>query len=206
MKRVLPAAGLQGPQHYWSVMVALSAKGGFTISDVHGRTNGCSLSTVKDYVRRCASLGHVEPVEERRSIKNRPVMVYRVVDGRVAAPIIRRESFADQRGRQSQQLWTAMRGLKLFTAREVAIAASTPEVPVSEKAARAFIGFLTKGGYLAETTQRTRPGQQARWKLLPAFNTGPLAPASTERGTVLFDRNLQKAVNLNAPEASGRAA
>jgi hypothetical protein len=206
MKRVLPSDGLSGPQHYWKMMVALSAKGGFTIADVHKLTNGCALRTVKAYVLFCARQQHALVVGQRPTIKNRAATIYKVRDHRLPAPIQRRASFEDSRGRGRQQLWTAIRALKLFTVRELAVAATTSEVPVSEKLARGYVGVLAKAGYLAEVGQRTRSGQQACWKLMPAFNTGPLSPATIEGGAVLYDRNLGRSVNLNSPEIVGRAA
>lgn len=206
MKRVLPSHGLKGPQHYWNAMVALSAKGGFTIADVHGLTNGCALRTVKAYVVFCANQGHALAIGERPTIKNRTATVYKVKDRRLPAPIQRRAGFENRQGRGRQQLWTAIRALKFFTVREIAIAATTSEVAVSEKLARGYVGVLAKAGYLAEIGRRTRSGQQAHWKLMPAFNTGPLAPATVERGTVVYDRNLGRSVNLNGSENVGRAA
>lgn len=206
MKRVLPSEGLAGPQHYWKMMVTLSSKGGFTIADVHKLTNGCALRTVKAYVTFCAKQGHALAIGERPTIKNRTATIYKVRDHRLPAPIQRRASFEDSRGRGRQQLWTAIRALKLFSVRELAIAATTSDVPVSEKLARGYVGVLAKAGYVAEVGHRTRSGQQARWKLMPAFNTGPLSPATIERGSVLYDRNLGRSVNLNDPQSVGRAA
>jgi hypothetical protein len=206
MKRVLPSDGLSGPQHYWKVMVALSAKGGFTIADVHGLTNACALRTVKAYVLFCAKQGHALAIGERPTIKNRTATIYQVKDRRLPAPIQRRAGFENRQGRGRQQLWTAIRALKLFTVRELSVAATTSDVAVSEKLARGYVGVLAKAGYVVEVGLRTRSGQQARWKLMPSFNTGPAAPATVERGAVLYDRNLGRSVNLNELGTTGRAA
>lgn len=206
MKRVSAPALPQGPQHYWSQMVALSRKGGFTITDIF---KACSLrarKTVKDYVRYCAVQGFVTQVGERPTEKNRQAVVYKVVDPRRAAPIQRRPEFEDSRGRRAQQLWTAMRALRVFTAQELAIAASTDAVPVPETTARGFLRVLAKAGYVAEVGQRKGRGQRAHWKLLPAFNSGPQAPALIEGASVLYDRNNGHTVNLNEPDAARRAA
>lgn len=206
MKRAEPTARPQGPQHYWAQMVALSRKGGFTITDIYKASSQRARSTVKDYVRFCFAEGHLLQVGEQPTVKNRQATLYKVRDPRLAAPIQRRADFEDDRGRRAQQLWTAMRALRVFTAQELAIAASTDAVPVPESTARGFLRLLAKAGYVAEVGTRTSRGQRAHWKLLPAFNTGPLAPARIESGTVLYDRNNGRSINLNAPETVGRAA
>lgn len=204
MKRVLSPVLPQGPQHYWSQMVCLSRKGGFTITDIHKSTSLRSRRTVKDYVLFCLESGFVEQIGERPTEKNRAAFVYRVRDLRQAAPIQRRPDFEDSHGRRAQQMWNTMRRLRVFTARSLAIAASTEEIAVQEATARAYLRSLAKAGYVAADDRQT--GNRIQWVLLPAFNTGPLAPAITQRGTVLVDRNLSRSVNLNAPETVGRAA
>lgn len=206
MKRVLPSPLPRGPQHYWSQMVALSRKGGFTITDIHKASNGRSRKTVKCYILFCVEHGHLKAVGERVTEKNRAAIVYKVQNLRSVAPIQRRRNFADDAGRRAQQIWTAARALRQFTIQELAVAASTDAVAVSEVRARAYVGVLAKAGYLVELGSRPHPGLKARWRLMPAFNTGPFAPAVIERGTVLYDRNLGQAINLNAPETTGRAA
>lgn len=206
MKRTEPSVLPQGPQHYWTQMVALSRKGGFTVTDIYKATSQRARSTVKAYIRFCFTEGHLLQIGEQPTVKNRQATLYRVRDPRLAAPIQRRADFEDDRGRRAQQLWTAMRALRVFTAQELAIAASTDAVPVPETTARGFLRLLARAGYAAEVGTRTSRGQRAFWKLLPAFNTGPLAPARIEGGTVLYDRNNGRTVNLNEPEAAGRAA
>lgn len=204
MKRVLPPSLPQGPQHYWSQMVAMSRKGGFTVTDIYKATSLRSRKTVKCYVLFCLEGGFVEQIGERPTEKNRTAFVYRVRDLRQAAPIERRPDFDDSHGRRAQQMWNTMRRLRVFTARGLAIAASTDEIVVQEATARGYLRSLAKAGYIAADERQT--GNRIQWVLLPAFNTGPLAPAITQRGTVLVDRNLSKVVNLNAPETVGRAA
>ncbi|ODT55703.1 MAG: hypothetical protein ABS59_02880 [Methylobacterium sp. SCN 67-24] len=206
MKRVLPNPLPRGPQHYWSEMVALSRKAGFTITDIHKASSGRSRKTIKSYILFCVERGHIEVVGERVTEKNRAALVYKVRNPRAVAPIERRPNFADDRGRRAQQIWTAIRALRQFTVAELAVAASTDAVPVSPRRSREYVGTLARAGYVAEVGNRACPGQKAHWRLMPAKNTGPLAPALIERGTVLYDRNLHQAVNLNAPETVGRAA
>lgn len=204
MKRTVPPCLPQGPQHYWRQMVALSRAGGFAIADVHGRTNGRSLRTVKQYVLYCAEHGHIVEIGERPTIKNRTAKIYRVRDPRLAAPICRRPDFADRRGRSAQQMWNTMRRRGLFTARELAIHASTDVVLVKEKTARAYIASLAKAGYVLPDSKR--PDGRTVWKLMPAYARGQAAPALLQGGRVLYDRNLNRSVNLNVSAETGGCA
>lgn len=207
MKRTAPTAALpRGPLHYWKQMVAMSRSGGFTITDVHKASNGRSRKTVKTYVLFCAEHGHIELVGDQPTVKNRIAHIYRVRDLRAPAPIERRPEFADDRGRRAQQIWTAIRALRQFTIRELAMAASTDVVPVTLRRAREYVGTLASAGYVVEIGHRAHPGLISRWRLMPAFNTGPKAPATLAGGTILYDRNLDQAVNLNSLETAGRAA
>lgn len=205
MKRTMPPTLPRGPQHYWQQMIELSRQGGFTVRDVYGNSNR-RRQTVKDYVVFCASQGFIEKIGERPALAGNVASVYRVRDPRLAAPIMRRPDFANDRGRRAQQLWTAMRVMRSFTVQDLVIAASTDTIQVPDQTARDFIRRLVRAGYLAEIGQRARRGQCGYWKLLPARNTGPLSPAFLEGGRVCFDRNTGKVVNLNEPVPAWRAA
>ncbi|WNJ89136.1 hypothetical protein [Bosea sp. 685] len=206
MKRAVPNPLPQGPQHYWKQMVAFTRQGGFTITEIHKASSVRARSTIKSYVLFCAEQGHIELVGERPTEKNRTAGIYKVCNLRAEAPVQRRPDFTGERGRRCQQLWTAMRALRTFTVRDLAIAAATDTVDISEPTARTYVFALSKAGYLVEIGRRKQRGVQAHWKLMPGFNTGPLCPATTKHGTVVFDRNLGRVVNPNASETTGRAA
>jgi hypothetical protein len=203
MKRHSPPSSLHGPQHYWAVMVDLSDHG-FSVGDIHGHTNGASYHTVKQYVLWCHSNGSLTPIGTRPGVAGRQIILYRVVDRKASAPIRRRADFRDDRGRRAQQLWTAMRALRSFTASELAVAASTDTVVISARRAREYINDLARAGYVSELGARRLVGQIAHWRLLPNRNSGPLAPAITANG--LVDRNLGCPVNLNRSRTARRAA
>lgn len=85
-----------------------------------------------------------------------------------------------------EQLWRTIRMLRGdFDYRELAIAASTEEVPVGEIDARYYLRHLAAAGYLRMVKPDTRR-RPARWRL--ARNTGPLAPKIT-RAKVIWDPN-----------------
>ena len=206
MKRVAPPTLPQGPQHYWSQMVLMSRGDGFTITDIYKASSCRTRRTIKDYVLFCAKQGFIDVVGERPAPQKTIATVYKVRDPRMAAPIMRRADFADDRGRRAQQMWTAMRGLRQFTAQELALAASTDTVQVKEKAAREYLLGLCRAGYVAALAKTGRNGARLHWKLMPARNTGPLSPSLMKRGTVVYDRNLNRFVNVTGSATAGAAA
>jgi hypothetical protein len=189
MKRVLPSPYPEQPPHYWAVMRDLTATaGGFTARDVHDRTNGPRLSVVKEYIRRCRHLAVITPVGSRDVGSHHPAIVYAARLDLLEAPVVRRADYAADRGRRLQQLWQAMRLMTSFSVAELIVTASTDEVEVKAALARMYVAALARAGYLVEIGRRTRRGQTATWRLLPARNSGPLAPAMTKAG--LIDRNV----------------
>jgi hypothetical protein len=88
-----------------------------------------------------------------------------------------------------EQLWRTIRMLRTdFDYRDLAIAASTDDVAVSEADARYYVKHLALAGLLlcVQPDNRKHP---ARYRL--ARNTGPLAPKIT-RARVVWDPNTGK--------------
>lgn len=182
-----------GPAHYWRIMRDL---GTFTAADVHARSNGAGRGSVIRYVRACAEAGYCECIGERASRKSRPMPVYRMAESRrLTAPTFHVET---DRGRRQQQIWNAVRALKSFTAKELAVTASTDSVPVSMQMACQYCARLAGAGYLW-VEQEHRP---KRYRVNPARMSGPLAPSFHRNSTAGIDRNLRQAVNVTAGERS----
>lgn len=109
-----------------------------------------------------------------------------VRDTGAEAPRIAADGSPVTQGLGREQMWRTIRLLKGdFDFRELAFAASTEEVPVSEADARHYVGHLSRAGYLrcVQPDNRKRP---ARHRLIR--NTGPLAPKIT-KAKVLWDPN-----------------
>jgi hypothetical protein len=213
MKRHSPPVALRGPQHYWAVMCRLTlGQGAFTLREVFGYTNGVAPRTVKLYIQRCHRMGAISVVDIGTSASGGEVYRYAVLTPDSEAPILRRATFADDRGRRAQQLWTAMRALRHFAITELAVAASTDDLVIDQRRTREYVRALATAGYVVEIGTRARVGLPARWRLMPQANTGPKAPAITKDG--LVDRNLSGPVNpnrrlrgsLDDSEPRGRAA
>jgi predicted transcriptional regulator len=106
----------------------------------------------------------------------------------VEAPRICANGCESLDGRVYEQLWRTVRILKFFSARELAITASTEERFVSYDAARKYVRCLYNAGYL-RLVERGRCGRQGRYALCRQMNTGPKAP-QIHKGGVVYDANL----------------
>lgn len=109
------------------------------------------------------------------------------------APYLRKDGTDAQQGRGREQMWRAMKILKDFDYRDLAINASTDEVTVHALDAQSYVKFLARAGYLVQVT-KSKPGNKpgagtrARYRLLPSRNTGPLPPM-VQRVKRVYDPN-----------------
>lgn len=191
----------RGPEHYWTTMCELTrVSGGFTITEIWKCTNGRSRGTIKTYVGYCLKHGDISDVS-RPDCKGRHASVkYRVVNLNACAPIHRRDDYTGERGRIQQQIWSTMRGLDQFTIRELAVEASTDEVPVREGAAKDYVAALLAAGYLLVVRPSEKLKARGVFRLRPAMNTGPKPPAIM-KARFVFDRNRAEAVAIADAEA-----
>lgn len=104
--------------------------------------------------------------------KNR--LRFRLVDAERLRPLQMRRAAGRQETPEGN-MWTAMRGLKTsFTARDIAIHASTEVTAISEEVARAYCRVLMQSGHLA-CIRKAVPGRRdAVYRLVR--NSGPLPP------------------------------
>lgn len=83
-------------------------------------------------------------------------------------------------------MWTAMRGMVSFSARDIAAHATTPQVEVNEIEAAEYCRALHRAGYL-RAVHKAVPGRRpALYRLIR--NTGPLPPRE-RRITGVWDDN-----------------
>ncbi len=85
-------------------------------------------------------------------------------------------------------MWAAMRTLKQFNYKDIALAASTTEQQVNLQTAKSYVNLLAKANYFRQVKAPAlgQHAQPAVYALLR--NTGPKAPAIT-RVKAVFDRN-----------------
>lgn len=185
---------LSGGKHYWRVIRELAAKqdGIFTVNEVFGLTGGVTRPAITNYILALKAAGHVE-ISSTRHWGGRCEHSYRLLLNQHRAPVL---ELHNPQAIRRQQIWTAMRALRAFTIRELACAASTEEAVVSDAVAQNYLWWLRRAGYVHLVS---RIGRVGHYQLLRRQDTGPLAPIARHREDVLFDRNLDKVVNLNAP-------
>lgn len=171
----------RGYQGFWDIIRDIAPLP-FTLSDIEQRTN-VRRDTVRDYVKRLERAGYIE----QTGATDAGALVYRLVRNTGAyAPRLQRDGTEVMQGNGQDQMWRAMKMLDRFTARELAVHASTEDVPVKESTAKAYIKHLLKAGYLVDNRQ---PAPRPRtYRLKPSMNTGPLAP-QVQRTDYVFDPN-----------------
>ncbi len=174
----------------WAAMRRL---GRFTVRQVTDETR-LGLDTARDYVRGLELAGYLKRAGiaegTGQGVARRAVVYELVRDVGVEAPRVRKDGTEVTQGRGREQMWRTMKVLGEFSARDLAIHASTEEHSVSLKEAKHYIRYLVKAGYLAVV--RTT-GLAWRYRLLPSKNTGPRAPM-IQRVRQVFDPNLGRVI------------
>lgn len=174
----------RGHAGFWSIIRELDTTGPWSVPDVD-RGSNVDKSSIADYVRRLVRGGYARQVDEVRSPSG-PIKRYRLTKRPGIAPSLRRDGTPVPLPAQ-QRMWTAIRSMRQFTAREVAFAASVEQAAVPVDVAKRYFGYLDTAGYLA-TVNPGAPGRGAVYRLKPAMNTGPLAP-SILRVKLVWDPN-----------------
>lgn len=149
-------------------------------------------TTVADYLRRLTLAGYVTRSDNA---------VYELVNDQPDAPRLRRDGTpAAEPGIGQEQMWRSMKMLGEFSPRELAAAASTDAARVTPTTAASYVKHLWRAGYLLCVAEARfgvgKAGAQARYRLKPSMNTGPLAP-QVQRTDWVWDPNTRKAL---APE------
>ena len=179
-----------------AIWAAIRNMKNFTGRDVWMQTC-CSKETVKEYLTGLTAAGYLEKALQPcgSTIENRYTLVR---DCGVEAPRVRRDGTEITQGRSRENLWRTMRILAEFSPRDLAIHASTEEVPVAETEAKSYIYYLHKAGYLAlvkaaKPGSHVTPGLQARYRLLSSRYSGP-RPPMVQRVKQVYDPNTRKVV------------
>lgn len=193
---------LSGGKHYWAVIrqVAAAHGGRFTVNEVFALTGGVTRPAVTNYVLALQAEGHVALVSTRQW-GGRCEKTYRLETDSVKPP---RLAMHNDRANRRQQLWRAMRALQSFTIRELACAASTDDVIVTENTTGHYLRWLRRAGYVVLTG---REGLLGHYQLVRSRNTGPDSPIPNfQGGDSVLDRNTGEVVNLNGIPFKGWAA
>lgn len=178
-----------GPEQFWAAMRELTkSHGGFTWREIYIRSNEVGRDAARRYVVACAKAGHIRQIDMRSREK-----VYVVTRQTSKAPlIVMRDGDPGARGLHRQHIWTAMRTLSVFTAREIAAAASTDDVRVNVKTVERYIHQLRVAGLISYMKNEGKRGAST-YRLKPSANSGPKAPRILEARFV-YDANLKTVV------------
>lgn len=180
---------LRGHDHLWSVIRELGRDGAtFAVADLDGRSN-MRRDSIADYLKRLARAGYVSPAGWRQD-GHRRHQLWRLDRRPTATPSLRRDGAAGGQGAGQLQMWTAMRQMGAWAARELAMTATTDDCRVSVETAKSYARRLEQAGYLA-VLDPGGPGRQKHWRLKPGMNTGPKAPMILHTKLV-WDANRRK--------------
>ncbi len=182
-----------GPTLYWKLMRE-AGEDGFTCLDIQIYSGAGSQNTVRKYVNFLVAQNAIAFVDNVKSPKNsKAAKRYRVILESLQAPMPKHPNRAANYGRQTKQMWVALRALRNFSLNELAASASTEECVVELSNAYAYIGALISVGAVIALKPVVRTGN--RWKagvyrLKPSANTGP-KPLFVERkaGIRVYDPN-----------------
>ena len=168
----------RGSAYMWSVVRDLTVADRFrpfTAAAVLDQTNRTELSTVRKWLRTLVKAGFLAEVDGGFTVLKRPPTLPHLSNHGSIVPS------------RTDAMWAAMRALKVFTPRELAIAASTEEAPVAEWTAKSYVAQLFAADYFV-LVQKATPRRQAVYRLKPSMNTGPQAPRIL-RTKLVYDPN-----------------
>ena len=153
----------------------------FTVPVVRDETL-LKTDTVRDYILGLEAAGYVRKITESSGV-GVPARWELAKDAGSEAPRVRRDGTPVIQGQGRENMWNAMRILRDFTARELAVAASMPNCRVKELTAEDYIKHLHRAGYLRKNG--------SRYMFLPGAYTGPMAPM-IQRTKRVWDPNLKQ--------------
>jgi hypothetical protein len=181
-QKIDPKRLFRGAQHFWDVMQKLTRENGtFTRQDVEGQSGGYEKRNVADWTKRWLKSGHIQQLNDE------PPFIYKVTK------FSRRFPSADRKGkvkpRGTQQIWNAVRQLKIFTLDDLRFAASTDDYQPTAATVRTYIQRLARAGFFA--VRRGNNGKIKHvYRLKARFDVGPDAPRIL-RTKVVYDPNAQ---------------
>lgn len=141
---------------------------------------GCSEDLARNIVRVWRDADQLEELKSGHRIRT----VWRVKPSA-------RFALAAKARTPEQNMWTAMRQLKGFTARDLAAHAATEDAPVSLEVAQDYCRALLGARFLS-VTRKAVPGKtQASYRLIR--DTGPHAPRE-KRVRAVIDANTEETI------------
>lgn len=162
-----------------------------------GEATNISKGTISDYLQALKAAG---VVRHTGAAKDGAYLFTLVKDRGVRAPQPRKDGSEVKQISANEAMWNAMRLLKQFTARDLALHASTEVSSVSEKNAAGYCWHLTKARYLGIVTFG-RSHKPAVYRFVRF--TGPKPPMILRTGQV-FDANTAEIMWTPGVKGDGR--
>jgi len=160
----------------------------FSVNDLQTQLpSSISKDCVRDYLMRLCAGGYME-----RNDSVKPILYTLIKDCGIDAPRLRTNGSVVTLGIANENMWRTAKILKIFDWRDLMIAASTEQVKITQKTARAYVEALHQASYLTCVRQSV-PGTRAVYRFNSHKNTGVRAP-KIKRDKSLYDPNLGKIV------------
>lgn len=195
---------MTGRPAIWAAIRKLSEKPGTPMTRTRiGQVSYVPVRTVGSYVAALEAAGILSRSEAKGPGGGATWVLERDVGP--MPPRLLPDGTEPKLGSGRDRLWRTMKMLKVFTPRDLAIAASIEGARVAPNEADSYVKFLVKAGYLRlrVPARRGRNGSQAIYQFIR--NTGPEAPQIT-RGKAVFDPNLKQVTwQPGQPAAAGAA-
>lgn len=173
-----PVDKLNGFDSREAVWKVIQMKRVFTVREIHQATD-LEISSVRDYIRGLTNAGYLS---EDAAAKTATFTL--IKDVGVDAPRVQKDGSEVTMGRGRINMWRAMYILQVFTAKDLAINATTPECVIKLNSAEDYCLHLFRAGYL-------RRDKGGRYTFLRHMFTGP-KPPMVQRVKRVWDQNLKK--------------
>lgn len=206
MPKRKPQLNAQGPridrQAIWETLRGMHAEGlVITTVDVSLlMPEAVSQGRVRDYLNGLEKGGYLARIDAPRK-SGEPIQYSLEKDVGMEAPRVRKDGSTPTGGLGREQIWRTLKIVGDCTARELADAASTPQVKIAEATANEYLRFLASADYVTILRQGT-PGVPSRYRLVSSRWTGPLAPM-IQRTKQLYDPNTGKVVFSRVTKTEG---
>lgn len=168
-------SNLESRQAVWEAIRRMQT---FTVRELRDETL-LKIDSVRDYVAGLKAAGFIISLTGEGPTR---FMLCRDIGN--DAPRVRKDGTPVTQGQGRDNMWNAMRMMRSFTAKELAIHARTPGCHVEESTAEDYARHLWHAGYL----RREKDGS---YLMLPTAYTGPRAPM-IQRTKVVWDPNQNK--------------
>lgn len=147
----------QGRQVIWNALKRAYYAGETTTIRAISRATSIDPRTVRSYVHGLVAAGVVD--ELRMEVRGHPSnFILSGINVNSEAPCVRVDgSPAKAEGTGRDRMWRTMKMLKLFTARDLAVAASVDGEPIAEAEAIRYTEWLGRAGYTHALRAGPRP-------------------------------------------------